>query len=56
MIRVEWILDWLKDTGEYVDGINGMTGEVDFEGVIIDGCFNLFDLAQYLSNKEKGVE
>ena len=57
MIKAKQIYDWLKDDaeerGEYVHGINDMTGEDDLEYVTIDGTFDLVQLANYLNKKEK---
>ena len=53
VIKPGWILDWLKadaeDGGDYVYAFNGMTGEDDLEEVVIDGRFDLIELADYLN-------
>ena len=54
MIKAKQIYDWLQadgEEGDYVDGFNDLTGEVELEWVVIDGKFNLVGLADYLNKK-----
>ena len=58
MIEARQIYNWFKDAGEegdYVDGMNDLTGQVEFKWVVIDGRFDLGELADYL-NKKSGNE
>ena len=56
MIDAKQIYDWFKISGEeggFVDGVNGLTGEEELEMVVIDGRFDLIELADYLNKSGK---
>ena len=56
MIEAKQIYNWFKVSGEegdFVDGINGLTGEEELEMVVIDGRFDLIELANFLNGKER---